>query len=100
MQGLNELGRIASDATILGAIDYIRANHLKVDRRTLTETCRSMAKARIMGALADAKAAIEAGMDKVASATFVASMRLAGIEAAKEASVHPTEYVPVEFLIA
>jgi hypothetical protein len=35
-------------------------------------------------ALADAKAAIEANMGKVAEATFVMTIRLAGIEAAKE----------------
>jgi hypothetical protein len=49
-------------------------------------------KRDVHGALADARAAIDAGLAEVAVQTFVASMMLCGIAAAKEAVTIPTLY--------
>jgi hypothetical protein len=75
---------VAIKAATQGAIEHIKANSLKVDFATLSESLRSMTKIRMPAALHDAKAALDAGMGSVAEQTFLASMVLAGIEAAKE----------------
>lgn len=50
------------------------------------ECLRSNLKARLGEACRDAREAYEVGMDEVAHATFMATVRSAGIEAAKECS--------------
>ena len=83
---MTNLATIAVDATILGAIDYLRIHKLTADFTALAECCRAWCKAKLPEAMADAQAALDAGMDDIASATFIASMRNAGIEAAKESA--------------
>jgi hypothetical protein len=79
-----------SDSAMLfvaaGASEYLRKHGLTADPAALAECCASWARAKLGEALADARESIEAGMHDAAAMTFGASMYLAGIEAAKEAS--------------
>lgn len=82
----DRLGTVAANATMTGAAEYIRSKNLsssQVDLDRLTDECRKAAKAALGQALADAKEALECGMGAAAEATFLASMKLAGIQAAK-----------------
>ena len=89
---MKDLVTIGCDAAMRGAVEYLRANDLKANVDALVPCLRSWVKAKFPEALHDAKEAFDAGMSQVALTTFCASMALAGIEAAKEASVPP---VPV-----
>jgi len=79
------LADVAVKAATQGAVEYIKANNLKVDFANLSESLRTMVMIRLPAALHDAKEALDAGMDQVANQTFLASMVLAGIDAAKKA---------------
>ncbi|MDO8632787.1 MAG: hypothetical protein Q7R41_20080, partial [Phycisphaerales bacterium] len=68
-----------------GARSYLRAHNLTATNEALSAALSRCMKAAVPAALADAKAAFDAHMPKIGEATFAASMRLAGIEAAKEA---------------
>lgn len=85
----NPLAQVASQIVIRAALEYLRARRLQADPESLAECCKSWTKIQLPGALADAKAALDANMGQVAEATFRASMVLAGIEAAKEAGFLP-----------
>jgi hypothetical protein len=80
----NTLADVAIKAATAGAIEYIKTHNLKVDFAFLSESLRAMTKARLPEALHDAKAALDANMGQIAEQTFLASMVLAGVEAAKE----------------
>jgi hypothetical protein len=86
MTSLDHLGRIAADAAMRGAVEYGRRHavdfNANLDR--LLHAIRKHAKAAVGPAMDDAKAALDAGMGKVAEATFLASMTAAGIAACKE----------------
>ena len=81
---IEALGSLAANQVMLAAAEYCHAHNLKADPGALAECCRAHARLRLPEALADAKEAVDCGMKQVAVATFVATMRLAGIEAAKE----------------
>jgi hypothetical protein len=88
------LGTFAADVAMRAAAEYVRVNNLKVlDWDAATACLRQWCKIKLREALADAKAAIDCGMDQVAEATFKATMAQAGIEAAKEFA-WPKEYQP------
>lgn len=87
MSGIDTLGKIAGIAVIQGARDYLKANKLTADDTVLKACAASWMRAKMPEALKDAKDALACGLAKVAEQTFVASMMLAGIEAAKEAAV-------------
>ena len=78
----------AANTAIKGAVDYIKANRpgydIVANADPIIEAIRKRLKADLPKALDDAREAIEANMAGYASATFLSSMRLAGIEAAKE----------------
>lgn len=94
-------GRVASnpgmealaDAAVMmaarGARQYLDTHKLTADPAALTSCLKSWVKIKFPEALKDAKDAISAGMHAVAEQTFAATMRLAGIEAAKEAARAP-----------
>lgn len=67
------------------AREYLTVHNLKADSGALADCLRAILKIRLPQALNEVREAMDLRMDKVAQATFVASMRLAGIEAAKEA---------------
>ena len=91
---IDRLGNIAAETAMRAAAEYIRQNNLKVlDYDAATECLRSWCKIKLPQAMADAKQAIDAGMGRVAEATFLASMAQAGIEAAKEFA-WPADYQP------
>lgn len=69
------------------ASEYLARHSLTADPRTLTERLKAHLKLALPRALADAKAAMDARMERVALQIFEASLALAGIEAAKEAGV-------------
>ena len=80
------LGDAAANNVIQGAADYIRTHNLNpsdAQLRTLMDDLKARCHAALDGALADAKAALEAGMSSVAMETFRATMRTAGIEGAR-----------------
>jgi hypothetical protein len=81
---VNGLATIAAQAVLNGAVEYLRANKLTADNGLLASKCREHARLALRPALADAKEAIDAHMGQCAEATFLASMALAGIAAAKE----------------
>ena len=82
--------RIVSTAATIAmkaAVDYCARNGVELtpDRiNALVDALRRHVKAAFDEAIQGAREAIEARMDVIASATFAASMRLAGIDAAKE----------------
>ena len=82
----NELARIAADATMLGAVEYARAKGAPVDTTIaqLSALCRQACLDALPGAMRDAKEAFAVpGMEQIGEMTFLASMKLAGIAAAK-----------------
>ncbi len=94
MQSLDAFAQIAADTAMRAAAEYIRVHGLKVlDYDAATACLKTYVKTRLLQALLDAREAFEAGMGAVAQQTFLASMRLAGIEAAKEFA-WPMDYVP------
>ena len=82
---VDTLGQIAVETATRAALEFLRAHDQEADNAALAECLRSWCKAKLPGALHDAREAIEAGIGQVAEATFRASMAQAGIEAAKEA---------------
>lgn len=84
-QQIDDLGQRAADAAMRAAADYLAIHHLTADMDALCACLRSWSKIALPKALRDAREAIDAGMGEVGVQTFLASMALAGIEAAKEA---------------
>jgi hypothetical protein len=72
-----------ANAMMEAAADYCRVHHLLADVDVLLASIRRVSAVRSGEALADAKEAFDCNMAQIAVATFLASMRLAGIEAAK-----------------
>lgn len=89
---LDSLAAIASNSAMEAAAAYIRARGLKdgIDFKidTLIEALRRHSKTALDLAMRDAREALACGMQDVAVATFTATFKLAGIEAAKEACGH------------
>lgn len=88
---IDNLGTMAADVAMRGAVDYLRANPVGGKRQYATEEIdrllvliRQYAKIAVVAALDDAGKAIEAGMVAVAEQTFRATMALAGIKAAQQ----------------
>lgn len=82
---IDNLGTIAAETAMRAAAEYIRRNNLKVcDYEAATQCIRDYCKTRLPFALDAAKEAFDCGMNQIGEATFLAEMRLAGIEAAKE----------------
>lgn len=77
------LGTQAAEAAMKGAADYIKANGLRgrIDLDQAVVAIKATTAERLPEALDDVKAALACGMDQVATHTFLASMRLAGIAA-------------------
>lgn len=83
---IDMLGDAAANNVLQGAADYIRTHNLNpsdAELRALMDDLRSRCHAALDGALADAKAALEAGMTSAAMETFRATMRCAGIDGAR-----------------
>lgn len=85
---LDRFASQAADTGLSAALDYAIAQGLSREEilAKADDFCREVRaemKKAIGPALADARQAVEAGMSGMASATFLASMRLAGIEGAK-----------------
>ena len=87
--GMDALADAAVMMAARGARQYLDTHKLTADPAALTACLKSWVKAKFPEALKDAKDAISAGMHAVAEQTFAATMRLAGIEAAKEAARPP-----------
>ena len=87
--GMDALADAAVMMASRGARQYLDVHKLKADPAALTACLKSWVKIKFPEALNDAKAAISAGMHQIAEQTFAATMRLAGIEAAKEAARAP-----------
>ena len=79
-----QLANEAAKMAMRAADEYLRQHGL--EEWNLIDCLRASVKARLPEALADTKQAFDAGMGEMAVATFAASMRLAGIEAAKRAA--------------
>ena len=77
-----ELATKYANAMVRSAITYCDARQIKIDAEHLSQ-CLKAHKETIRGALADAKEALDAHMDQIAEATFLASAAQAGISAAK-----------------
>ena len=81
------LAQIAADRAMRAAAAYV-AKHAGLNRGDLTGELTAALKRRLLtavpAALDDAREALACGMSAVAEATFLASMALAGVAAAKE----------------
>lgn len=85
MPNVDSLGTLAANQAMKAAADWFRQNKMvEIDYQRATDLIREHARRALPQALADAKDAIDARMSSAASATFSASFRLAGINAAKE----------------
>lgn len=84
MTSIDSLGRLASDVAMRAFVDYARRQRKTFDLDVAIATLRRVCRERVHEALADAREALDCGMGAAAEATFVSSMRLAGIDAAKE----------------
>ena len=82
----NELADVAVRVAIRGAKEYLTSHGLTADTASLALSLKAMVKMRFPEAVRDASAAFDAGMIKAGEATFIASMVLAGIDAAKESA--------------
>lgn len=80
----DNLATAAVQIATQGAMKYLEIHNMTANPDALTYCLKSMCKIRLPQALAEAREAQECGMDQIATATFAATMRLAGIEAAKE----------------
>lgn len=84
----DKLGHWLADQAMLASSDYLKQNQVEVTEvflEVLIPKLRAHAKAAVKQALADGREAYEANMPGYISQTVAASMRLAGIAAAKEA---------------
>ena len=85
---MNQFVQIAADTAMKSAVDYIMAHDMRskslFDHATATWFIKKYVKFAIGPALNDAKEAIDANMGSLVEATFLTSMRLAGINAMKE----------------
>ena len=88
MKSLDTLVTRARDISMNAFLSYLKTHD--VDASTLnifavSAAMKKAVKARIHGAMDDARDALDANMgEQIAMATFGASMKLAGIEAAKQ----------------
>jgi len=84
-QMADQLAEVAMRCAVSGATEYLGRHNLQADPGALTECLRSWVLLKLPEALSDADVALRAGMVQAAESTFVASLVLAGVEAAKEA---------------
>lgn len=82
------LAEIATQTAMQAAVEYLRVHNLKANDAALVSCLKAWCKIKLPEALRDAKEAFDCGMHQVGQATFLATMKLAGIEAAKEAGFH------------
>ena len=85
MDSLVAAGGRAADHSALAWLDKHGLRDT-VDAQTLADALESAIRGAMGSALDDAKAALDCGMTKIAEMTFVASMSLAGVAAAKKAT--------------
>lgn len=90
MDPLDKLIETGWEIASKAAYDYLVQHKLEATPEALTACLRSWVKIKLIEALKDAKEAFGSNMGQWAEATFRASMVLAGIEAAKEASIPPS----------
>jgi hypothetical protein len=81
---MNKLGEISAGIVLRACAAYLHTHGLTASPEAMAACCNSWGKIKLAEALKDARDARDCGMDKVATATFCASMAQAGIEAAKE----------------
>ena len=82
MRTLESLAKYSSDVAMHAAVDALRARKITApDYERVTVAIKSRIVDALSEALADAREAIKAGMSKAAEATWIASFRLAGINA-------------------
>lgn len=82
---MKDLVEVGVSMAMRGAKEYLDRHGLTAEPEALRECLKSWLKLQMPVALRDAREAFACHMDKVAEATFAASMVQAGIEAAKEA---------------
>jgi hypothetical protein len=84
-KGIDLFGKTAANTAMQAAVDFIKVNGLKgrVDLDAVVAELRRQIATALPAALDEARAAFDARMDSAATATFMASMRLAGINAVK-----------------
>ncbi len=80
------LASAALGAAFRGANEYLAKHNLTAEPDALAACVKAHVKANVQSAFHDASEALACGMEQAAIATFQASMVLAGIEGAKEAS--------------
>ena len=85
---IDALGTLAAQTAMKGAADWFRANVTGISASDaadrLVPAIRKHAALALPAAMADAKEALDAGMGAAAEATFLASMKISGITAAKD----------------
>ena len=84
---VDRLGAVAADVAMRSAIEFLRDrgfNFQTADLDRLVAVMKRHAVAALEPALADAKAALDANLGRVAEVTFLATMKLAGAAAGRE----------------
>lgn len=79
-----QLASAAATIAMTAAADALRRLKLQADPEMLAGALRLSVAGHLAQAIADAREALQLGMQDTATATFAASMRLAGIEAARQ----------------
>ena len=84
---IDALGQKAAEVMMRGAADYLAAQHLKPSSEQvekITEEMRARSRAALAEALKHARQALKVpSMEQVAEATFLLTMKQAGIDAVK-----------------
>lgn len=93
MDAIERLGTKAADLAAFACFDWLLANgwtrtEMRERVAEISGAVRSTAPKAALAALDDAREALDCRMPEAAEATFRASMRLAGIEAAKLVHAH------------
>src|SRR5262249_44016903 len=83
-EAIDKLGTAAADFALSAALQYLRVHHLTADPDALLESLKAHVRARLPESLAEARQALDCNMVHVANRLFMATMALAGVDAARE----------------
>ena len=85
---MDNLGTVAADVAAKAAIQYLRGRDILgkewFNADAISKALQTRVKLALPEALKDAKEALDLGMGPVGETTFMVSMALAGIKAAKD----------------
>jgi len=81
----SNIGQVCVKIALRAACAYLKEHKLTADDEPLFACVRSWCEIKLPEAITDYKDACDCGMEQIGQKSFLATMALAGIEAAKEA---------------